>query len=814
MSLYLRAFARAKTPLTVMALVVVAACGSSTQTAADCTIVERSDGKFIECADGTEVQVPQGCTVEENADGSATIRCEDGSRVDVGRPDDDDDDDDDDEGETRYDHSLELVAGVTSVGSNDGHATETRMDGALHATFSPDGEFLYFVDTFNQTIRRLGLETGQVVTLAGRAGIQGADDGIGEEATFEGPRGIAMDPGGDVLYIADGFNCTIRTVDVRTREVRTLVGVPRECDDVDGDLEDARLRLTIGMHMHPEGRYLYFADRGNNRIRRIDLEEGLVENVAGDVSLSFSDRRGFADGDGEVAQFAGPGGIALDSSGETLFVNDTFNNVIRSIDLDDPDVPVTTIAGEAGEDGHVDGVGDEARFSISQGLTYASGKLYVAGFHLTIRSIDIETHDVVTVAGRAGATGSSDGHPLEARFGVAFGIHAHPDGERIYYMDRGNNNIREFNPVLDRVKTIMGAPQPTSWRDGPGLDARFDGPAGVAVADEAGHHVYVADAFNHVVRRYDRLAGTLQTVAGYPRVSGFAEGAGELARMSSPRDLVVGGDSDQADVAYVADASNNAIRELDLETGTVTTLVGGPSRAPELEDGLPVADTVIEGAFDEVHVGVPGGLALDNARGLLYMSDTTLNRVRVLDLGEGVVSDLAGGTLPPEGEEEYEVDGVGEDAIFVSPRGLDLSADGETLYVADTGQHIVRAIAIASREVVTLAGEYGVPGAFDDIGEDAGFNSPFDIAVSFDDARLYIVDRTNHAIRRLDLATTEVDTVVGSLGISGGSGLPVVPLDAARLYFPTGLAVLGEDLMLTASEGLYRAYDAASGASD
>jgi sugar lactone lactonase YvrE len=806
MSSYAPVLARPAAALAALVLLLSAGCGSTSSTNASCAFEERPEGRFVICDDGTEVPVPSGCSVVSNPDGSATIECDDGTSVDVGRPDDEDDD-----GAGPYARSLELLAGVTSVGSNDGQATEARMDGALHAAFSPDGEFLYFVDTFNQTIRRLGLATGQVVTLAGRAGIVGADDGVGDEATFEGPRGIAISPSGQTLYIADGFNCTIRTVDVRTREVRTLVGVPRECDDVDGDLDDARLRLTIGMQMHPDGRYLYFADRGNNRIRRIDLDAGVVEHVAGDLSVSFQERRGFADGDGEQARFAGPGGIDFDAAGEALYVNDTFNNVIRRIDLASPDFTVTTIAGVPGEGGNDDGVGDEARFAVSQGLTHASGKLYVAGFHLTIRSIDLESHEVRTVAGRVGASGSADGHPLEARFGVAFGIHAHPDGERIYYMDRGNNNIREFTPALDRVATIMGAPQPTGWRDGPGGDARFDSPAGVALAGDGGRLVYIADTLNHVVRRYDRDTGAVETIAGYPRIRGFVDGRGEVARMAAPGAIAIAEGGDDGDLIYVADSSNNAVRVIDLATGELTTVLGGPERAPSLDDGVPAADTVFNGPMAEVHVGVPGGLAFDEARNLLYMSDLTLHRLRVIDLGEGVVRTLAGGSAPPDGEAEYEVDGIGEDAIFVRPRGLALSADGEVLYVADSGQHIIRAIDIESRQTSTLAGEYGVPGAFNDVGVDAGFNNPFDVAASADGERLYIVDRSNHAIRRLELATAEVDTVVGALAIAGGSGFSVIPLDVARLYFPSNLAVVDDDIVLTASEALYRAHGAASG---
>ncbi|TVR03470.1 MAG: hypothetical protein EA398_04930 [Deltaproteobacteria bacterium] len=766
------------------------------------------------CGDSDPVEIPAGasCTVTANLDGSATITCEDGTSVDIGRP-----------GPPTDEPVLELLAGVTSVGSNDGLATETRMDGALHAAFSPDGNFLYFVDSFNGTIRRFGLVSGRVVTLAGRAGEEGVTDGLGSEALFENPRGITIHPDGSTLYIADGFNCTLRTLDTATREVRTLFGVPRECGYVDGDYEEARMGLVIGMAMQDD-RYVYLAQRANgaNAIRRIDLEEQRVETIAGSAA------RGHADGPGAEAEFAGPGGIDFDETGEWLWVNDTFNNVIRRISLTEVDgdgehtFRVETVAGTPGAGGHVDGDGPDARLAISQGLTRGVDGFYVAGFHDTIRRIAPEApFTVTTVAGRNGQSGSADGHPFEARFGVAFGIHAHPDGERIYFMDRGNNNIREYNLTVGRVTTVMGAPQPTDWRDGDGMHARFRTPAGV-LPDSAGRFVYIADQFNSVVRRYDTATRTVETLAGLPRAFGFQDGTADDALFDEPSALALNADET---VLWISDIDNRAIRALDLETLEVTTVTGGPDRIVEFEAGEPVAGTVIEGALADVHWGRITGLAFDAATNRVFASDYSLDLIRVLDLETGTVSTLAGGAQPPLVEEvdedgnpvldedgnpvlvvadEYEVDGTGDEAILDSPYGLALSADGGTLYFADFFHHLIRQVDTTTGEVTTIAGEYGVSGAFDDIGLDAAFTRPRSVGLSADGQRLFVVDGGNHAVRQIDLDTREVTTVVGELGISGGFGFRFTPLDIARLYFPGNLAVDGDDILLTARNVLYR----------
>ena len=780
---------------------------------------------MVTCGGSAPVLVAAGssCSVSGNPDGSATIACDDGSSFVLGRPSP--------EGDTA---TLELLAGVTSVGSNDGLGTESRMDGALHATFSPDGNFLYFVDTFNLTIRRFGITSGRVVTLAGAPGLEGVDDGIGAAARFQGPRGIAIDPAGETLYIADGFNCTIRTLALATNEVRTLLGVPRACAYVDGDFNVARLGLVIGMAMR-DARYVYLAQRANgaNAIRRIDLETQRIQTIAGG-SVS-----GYVDGPGSSARFAGPGGIDFDETGEWLWVNDTFNQVIRRISLAETTVAddgvtlintfrVETVAGVRGSAGHVDGPGVDARFSVSQGLTWARDGVYVAGFHNTIRRISpLPPYTVTTVAGRNRDGDSTDGHPFEARFGVAFGIHAHPDGERIYYMDRGNNNIREFNLTVGRVTTVMGAPQPTGWRDGDALDARFNDPSGV-ITDGTGRFVYIADEGNSVIRRFDTWKSGVETIAGLPNTFGFRDGVADASLFDEPSEFAFNADGS---VLWISDLANHAIRALDVETLALSTVTGGPERSVELQDGEVPTGTLLEGPLEDVAWGHISGLAFDGDTGLLYASDEGLNLIRVIDVTLGTVRSLAGGNTPPlvpsldaggqpvldaNGDpvlvtaEEYEVDGIGEQAILDGPFGLALSADGGTLYVADRGHHLVRQVDTATGEVVTLAGEYGVPGAFDDIGLDAAFDFPRSVALSTDGARLFVVDSSNHAVRRIDLPTREVSTVVGELGISGGFGFRFTPLTIARLYFPAAVTVDGDDLLITAENALYRARGAAT----
>lgn len=574
----------------------------------------------------------------------------------------------------------------------------------------------------------------------------------------------------------------------------TLAGQPGQCDAADGSFEDARFRLTIGMAMEPTGRYLYLSDRGNHVIRRLDLEQRKVETIAGQLPVGpASSARGDADGPAEQARFNGPGGIALSKDASTLYINDTFNSTIRELSLGTQPPAVRTIAGVAGASGHVDGVGEQARFNVSQGLALAADGLYVAGFHGSIRRIDPSTGEVKTVAGANAESGSADGPALAARFGVAFGILAHPDGRRLYYMDRGNNSIRLYDRLTATVTTVMGAPEPTGWVDGARDQARFNDPGAVWPSAD-GRSIYILDRRNHVVRRWELERATLTTIAGLPGRAGFEDGAFELARFSSPEGIW--GDA-SGQYLYIADTGNDALRRLSLSDNTVETIAGAPLAQDEV---------FVDGALAQARFDAPAALIGHEAQGqlTLYVADAGSDRVRRVTLGEqGKVETVAGGGIAPDAEGKM-IDGVGAAAAFDAPAGLAITADGATLYVADQGHHVIRSIENASAQVVTIAGDVGESDAFDGVGADAIFNSPGQLALHPDGARLIVVDEANHAIRLLDLSTKEVTTIVGELGVLGGTGLERTPVSSARLYYSSGVCLLGDDVYFTADEALMR----------
>jgi DNA-binding beta-propeller fold protein YncE len=763
-----------------------------------CQVETLENGARIACSDGSTATVQSGdscMVVALQEPGAAEIRCEDGSMARVGTPEDacvwttvEDGVVADCPDGSRYvfrdtpetpPAAVRLVAGVASVGASDGVGSQVRMDGALTGDIDRSGDFLYFVDSFNGTVRRFGVASRRVLTLAGQPGVEGISDGPGPDAAFENPRGIAVDDDRGLLYINDGFNCTLRTVTLDGPLVRTIGGAPGECGHTDGPLSEARFGLIIGSAMGPDGRFLYLSDRGSQTIRRVDLEAGIVETIAGQVDVRGSD-----DGIGTAATFNGPGGIVFDDEGRALYVNDTFNNTIRRIDM--ASFEVTTIAGAAGERGNVDGPGPAARFATSQGITFSDGALYVGGFHGSVRRIDLSSVPVTveTIAGENGASGSSDGPFEAARFGVAFGILAHPDGNRLYYFDRGNNNLRELDLTRRTVETVFGPRGPTGFEDGPLGASRFDGPEAVATSAD-GSLVYVADRGNGVIRRFDVEAGMLSTISGRPGQSGNEDGIFDGTLYGSIADLTLGPDGETLWVADGGFRGNGTLRSVDLRTFTSTTLTSVPE--PEQEVGS-------DGSLGTATFISPSGMAFSPDGTTLWVTDSGDDSLREVDLGARSVTTLD--------IEVVNAAGFREPISFGSPAGLTPDPDGNSLYVVDGSRHVVWGIDLSTRTATVVAGRLDERGSFDGSRFDAAFSFPGDVVWSPDGA-LWVTDAFGHAIRRVEPASGEVRTLVGQLGRSGGVGSRSAPLGRARLYIPEQLALTPEALFFTADEGLF-----------
>jgi len=318
---------------------------------------------------------------------------------------------------------------------------------------------------------------GMVSTLAGNE-TSGSVDGIGTEARFDSPEGVAVDASGYV-YVADYYNSLIRKI---TPEgvVTTLAG-SAITGTADGTGAAAQFNGPWGICVDVSGT-LYVGEQSNNRIRKVTTDGGIVTTFAGS---SY----GFADGIGTAAKFDRPIGVALDAIGN-LFVADCSNNMIRKITSA---AVVSRFAG-SGSSGSTDAQGSAARFYQPSGVAVdASGNIYVGDYrNHRIRKIT-QGGLVSTFAGSW--EGYVDDTGLAAEFSYPKGL-AVDVLENIYVADSYNNRIRKISPA-GVVTTVAGSTY--GYADGIGTNAKFYQPAGLAV-DAAGT-IYVADCNNNMIRK-------------------------------------------------------------------------------------------------------------------------------------------------------------------------------------------------------------------------------------------------------------------------------------------------------------------------
>lgn len=303
---------------------------------------------------------------------------------------------------------------------------------------------------------------------------------------------------------------------------------------------------------------------------------------------------------------------------------------------------------------------------------------------------------------------------------------------------------------------------------GPATEALLYWPIDMAVMPSG--ELVVMDWNNHCVRRID-TAGNIHSFIGSGRLGDDRTGPMDAIDFNHPTDFKIGPDGKY----YVAAFHNWAIRQIDPATGQASTPYG--TSHGYSGDGGPASAA----QFD-----LPGSIVFDGD-GNLYVTDQGNMRIRRIDTN-GIVTTIAGSTRGYE-------DGPGVEALFNFEGGtttgtgtrsgcIELTADGEALLVADTGNHRIRRIDLGTGMVTTIAGN-GTDGYTGDGGPalSASLNAPSDITCAAN-GDIYFSDRYNSVIRKIDPSGT-ITTVVGT-GEQGVSpnGTPALE---AKLYHPLGL---------------------------
>jgi sugar lactone lactonase YvrE len=253
---------------------------------------------------------------------------------------------------------LSTVAGCGKRGySGDGSpAVKAELNEPYELRFDRDGN-MYFVEMQNHVIRRVDRMTNVITTIAGngRRGFAG-DGGPAKDAMFNQPHSIALDEK-DGLYVADIGNHRIRRINLETGIVESIAGnserkLPREGQEAQNNPILGPRALCI------DGDNLWIALREGHSVWRMDMAGGTLHHVAGVGDAGFAGDKGQS----RTAKFNGPKGIAMGLD-RCLIIADTENNAIRRIDLGSG--TVSTIAGAAGQDG-AEGGSVESRCSLNR----------------------------------------------------------------------------------------------------------------------------------------------------------------------------------------------------------------------------------------------------------------------------------------------------------------------------------------------------------------------------------------------------------------------------------------------------------------
>lgn len=456
------------------------------------------------------------------------------------------------------------------------------------------------------------------------------------------------------------------------------------------------------------------------------------------------------------------------------------------------------------------------------------------------------------IAGQIGGIGNFDGTGASARINNPSGITIDSAGNT-FIADTRNHTIRKVTPD-GVVTTYAGTAGKSGYADGPSASAQFSFPSGVTI-DRSGN-VYVSDGQNNVIRKIN-TAGIVTTFAGLAGQSGETDGVGQAARFTSIQGITI----DSQDNLYVIDSFGQKVRKIS-STGAVTTLepIGRALAAAVRPCTTPVRDCVTRGNASGIYadsndtiyvtdissaqiiwlnknanagsfsmngasIEAPLQIAGDTA-GDIYVSDRSQRKIfklrvsgsadqlsataeiwkdfsklastefpyaiatfqdKYLMLGyestlQKLTKDGSTTTFIGSAAELGSQDGVGKVARF--KRANTVAADNNGyLYVSDTENHTIRKINIATGEVNTLAGKAGDAGTNDGMGPLAKLSSPSALAVD-GSGNVFFTDTQHQTIRKIS-ANGLVTTFVGKLDAPGkidGSG------DQARLNYPQSLA--------------------------
>ncbi len=575
------------------------------------------------------------------------------------------------------------------------------------------------------------------------------------KAYFDFPEDIAVDSNGN-FFIADTYNNTIRKINTSTGKVSTIWGKKSY------GAGDKQLGQPKGLDVDSSGN-IYVADTDNNRVVKVSGSNGTI------LAEGFNAPEDVVYHDG-VVYVLDTGNNALkkiSSSGKVSTINSSLNNPkkmvivgnyayvandgthqIKKVKLEGG--YTTTFAG-SGDEGYKNGGCDEAEFRNIWGIIYVSEEesFYVVdgnGYDDYIRKIDKNTCEVTLFA--------SDANMVSINYPTNLIEH---DGY-LYVINSGIGTIHKFNTQDSNDNESWAGKERFQNKNGKsGLLGRpWD-----MTLDSKNRIIYFTE--NNKVKKYNLLTKRVSYVAG-SSVDNYKDASAEKARFSNPTGITKKGN-----FLYIADRWNNRIRRVNVNNQVAVTISGvGEYNTTGSDD-----NGYKEGDADEAKFNHPGDIVSDGGK-FLYVTDTGNNVIRRVNRKTGVTKLVAG-----SGDAGF-VDGTKKGASFNRPFGIDISANGKFLYVADTNNHALRKVRISDGETTTITGT-GSSGYEEGLLDEAVLSYPE--YLHFKDKKIYFSETGSHRIRLVDMdsGVTKLIAGNGERGYKNGSA------DVAEFNNPKGL---------------------------
>jgi len=311
-----------------------------------------------------------------------------------------------------------------------------------------------------------------------------------------------------------------------------------------------------------------------------------------------------------------PGKVLADAARGRLFIADSNHNriVVATLPGEDGKARLLGVIGDGGQ-GRRDGSFEQAQFHNPQGLALRENVLYIADTdnHL-VRAADFATSRVTTIAGTGEQGFDRRGGKRGTSQAIAspWALEPGPDGQQLFIAMAGLHQIWSLDLKTSTVQVFSGSGR-ENIVDGAAGEACFAQPSGLA---RIGGKLYVADSEVSGVREVDIASGAVQTIVGRGLfIFGDVDGTGDSVRLQHPLGLAAHGRD-----LILADTYNHKIKEVQPASRKVTTLAGTGKPGREAADGKP--------AFFE-----PGGV--DVAGDVIYVADTNNHRVVRLDSKTG-----------------------------------------------------------------------------------------------------------------------------------------------------------------------------------